>query len=45
MENCLKVKYENEVCLFLIEKFDYFLVMVVFKFEKIVLNMGVGDVM
>lgn len=44
MVNCLKEKYINEVVFVLIEKFNYLFVMVVLKVEKIVFNMGVGDV-
>lgn len=42
--NCLKEKFNIEVIENLVKKFNYSLVMEVLKIEKIVVNMGVGDV-
>lgn len=42
--NCLKEKFNIEVIENLMKKFNYSLVMEVLKIDKIVVNMGVGDV-
>ena len=45
MANRLKEKYLNEVVPALTEQFNYSSVMAVPKVDKIVLNMGVGEVL
>lgn len=42
--NCFKEKYNKEILFVLMMKFNYDFVMQVLKIEKIVINMGVGDV-